>query len=142
MNLFIFKWQSSIRRFSPNMATHQIWSTNFSLIISHDSLCAITKFLLLETFFAFQVLLVWYKLSIQFFVMLKTWQFSQKKISKNNSKFTQEKIISQKKKKKKKFPKKFPNLFVDKTTKLVTKKKSLVQYQTNMLVLVPQLRYF
>jgi hypothetical protein len=32
--------------------------------------------------------------------MLKTWQFSQKKISKNNSKFTQEKIISQKKKKK------------------------------------------
>jgi hypothetical protein len=69
--------------------------------------------------------------------MLKTWQFSQKKISKNNSKFTQEKIISQKKKKKKKFPKKFPNLFVDKTTKLVTKKKSLVQYQTNMLVLVP-----
>jgi hypothetical protein len=38
--------------------------------------------------------------------MLKTWQFSQKKISKNNSKFTQEKIISQKKKKKKKIPQK------------------------------------
>ncbi len=32
-----FKWQSSIRRFSPNLAIHQIWSTNFSIIISHDT---------------------------------------------------------------------------------------------------------
>jgi hypothetical protein len=46
-------------------------------------------------------MLVWYKLSIQFFVMLKTWQFSQKKFSKNYSKFTQEKKIPKRKKKKK-----------------------------------------
>ncbi len=64
-----------------------------------------------------------------FFVILKTWQFSQKK--------NLEKIILNLHKKKKiprekKNPQKFPNLFVDKTTKLVAK-KSLVQYQTNML---------
>lgn len=81
------------------------------------------KVLIIRDLFCFWVLLVWYKLSIQFFVMLKTWQFSQKKKnSKNYSNLHKEKKIPKGEKKKKKIPKIFPNLFVDKTTKLVVKK--------------------
>jgi hypothetical protein len=80
------------------------------------TLCAITKFLLLETFFAFWVLLVWYKLSIKKFVMLKTWQFSQKKISKNYSNLHKEKNS----------PKNFSIYLLIKQQNL-SRKKSLVQ---------------